>query len=352
MRGSGRGVSVLRGVNEPSVSVDDCESLAFEDLTIHKNSVASAAVDWSGAGDAQWTDVDVIAENGAGPQNHAWLDRGDDPLDPGGCNGISEHEFRGARVVVRGATISTFAFGGHCSEVLFQGGEIRTELTPVPGTNTPNPSGGFAANLFVANQFSALGTALVLDVSVVQGIVPTSGGPLKLPNVLLLGPNGATPSFTMHGGAIDTRSSVANLDVIGLAATGSGVSAEARTEDTAFTMDVTSAIAYRAFDDSTGSSDLNSPFFWGASENPPQSTDESPSSFASLDGLDMYVETDCTNKGNCGSGSTPGSGDGSHVMLLDAKRCPSEKWFNLTTRQCRGVTDDTLGDLIERVDAL
>ena len=77
---------------------------------------------------------------------------------------------------------------------------------------------------------------------------------------------------------------------------------------------------------------LLAPFLWAPRTSPPQS---SLSPLFSLDGQDLYVETDCNAAGDCDAG-----GNRSHMMVLD-NACgdgtldSGGPWRNASTGDCR-----------------
>jgi hypothetical protein len=133
--------------------------------------------------------------------------------------------------------------------------------------------------------------------------------------------------FHMHGGNIvaDARA-IEDADAIGVDSHGSNV--YVHTPGSSFLVSAAGeGKAYRL----RGAGTVLSPSLLPASDDPPDNgsgTDD----YVSLHGQDLFVETDCSDEGDCDS-----TGEEAHLMIYDDS-CSSESWRDAVTGRCRNDT--------------
>ena len=329
-RGVGRERSLLlRETDPPSGSgavpvlrAEGCESLEFSDLTIRSEppSGDGHAVVWLFGGSSNWTNVDLIGEDGG------WYDvcfgSSSDPPD-------AEHYFWGAKITAgRAGIVST------CGDIWFYGGEILTDV----GAFNPaaSPLAAVAVHVVHRSIVRVFGSALRVRISDGTGIGAGYAYGARAGAQVPAFPVGeGSGHFHMHGGIVNVNAgNVSGLGSVGIEAD-SGVAgtgdALAHTPGTAFVIaggSVNKRLSGPTCADdpspcSNGTGNLQSPFLWQSA------TDEPAPGLASVDGRDLFVDTD--------SGPT---GSDPHLMIYSTA-CEGDPagdgtpWFDVVEGTCR-----------------
>ena len=305
LRGSGREQSILAG-GRVGVSVTDCDRLSFMNIGMRGTDIG---VIWIGAGRSDWSDVDIIAtghSGGAPSITSGWFDA---------CSTTfpaarSVHFFHGSRIKATGTTgTSTFlwAFSSACGESWFYGGDILTDVvsvnTMVETIHLNNDAGELFGELRVFG--TTVRTRINAAISEGRGAHIYGGGVLHA-----------------HGSIFNTSTVPglsADVDVVGIRV---GNNATAHTPGTAFVLKPSgTGTAQRLV--LVGSGQVDSPFLWQSGSTPP--------AVESVDGEDIFVETDCDATGNCNGG-----GNETHLMIYNKAMCGSTNpWFDSTLNACR-----------------
>jgi hypothetical protein len=148
--------------------------------------------------------------------------------------------------------------------------------------------------------------------------------------------------FHMHGGLIEVDSGTSGLDAVAIEAGSHPAAPEGETEnegamvhvlDTAYRLTPNGGSAIRLRTVAETGSDVNHPHFHTPFRWPP-GTERPFATFSSLEGADLFVETDCGSDGLCDGG--PGDHQ-THVMIYNPSRCPGETWFDSTAGHCRNA---------------
>ncbi len=320
-RGAGRErtriVANPGGLFEAAVLVNGCTKLGFDDMTFVGRRYG---VIWFSNGSSVWSGVDVEAgkpsDNNVGWQEE-WCVAG---------NG-GEHYLFNTRFRVFAQATNNVGYAAPCAKNWLYGSEID-----VIG------QAGLSGNVHFA---AAVASG--------QGEIQAFGSLIRARSEQGTGAtyNGADPGTGVA--AVRVGKDVVGGDVGGgtFHAHGSNLAANAGTTtgQNATTLDVRSgATNVHTFETSfvatpgsggvarrVASADglvphLQAPFLWHAGAAPPVAE--------SVEGLDLYVETDCEASGNCNGG-----GAEAHLMVYNPANCGSgNPWFDSVTGRCRNVT--------------
>lgn len=315
LRGSGPGITrihstfkaaTLSSIINPDGAIEstNCTALNFESLTV---SATSIGIVWNGGGTSRWSNVEVLA-GGDGVYTSGWIDGPATSCEP------SLHYWFGSTIRVSGGELANIGYyvNAPCSETWFYGGEIEAEMSSVTAF-TPASSRAIQMN---RGDIRVFGSALRSHPGSYLGAVTQGYSGVV---VGLSSSPGAQAEFHMHGGIINANSigTTVAVDAAALEVAGGSM---AHTPDTAFIVTVGSAggTATRA---SGSPNDVSSPFLWQAGEEPPP--------IQSVDGEDLFVETDCSAQGSCN-----GTDDEPHLMIYRAS-CGASPWFDVVTGACR-----------------
>jgi hypothetical protein len=302
LRGSGREQSIIKGTTQ-GVKVTNCKNLSFIDLGVQADRYG---VVWEGSegGSSSWSNVDIVGLGASSSPSAGWVDQN--------CStqtARSIHYFHGSRI--RGTITSGFdpayvwAMFSQCSENWFFGGEIFLDL------NAGSHSGQDQVILNDGGFLEVFGTAIRGRISGsrttggVQGIQVSNGPGTTLP-----------VAFHSHGANIGLTTSGASMSVVAIIAADDAM---VHAPGTAYALTPGSSGSATRVLISSGTPHVMAPFQWAADTSPPAVT--------SVDGEDMYVETDC-NSSNCSSGTQP------HLMIYSSA-CTSSPWWDVARNACR-----------------
>ncbi len=308
LRGAGPENTILSG--QIGAELVECDRLRFLSLGVHGTAYGAS---WTGSGGSSWSNVDFVSTGSN--QDFAvagWIDA----CSPGSTE-TGNHDFYASRIRTAGVgTWITSAVISNCAKSRFYAGEIFMDISG---------AARFATGVFLgstglpgATEFRAYGTAFR---SRVTGDV--------LANSLTGIDVGYGVTFESHGSIVNTSVApgvASPIRPIGISVRPTGV---ARTHGTAFTLNAgPGAVPSRLVRTGTGQAD--SPFLWPPGATPPKAAGEA-NVLASLDGMDVFVETDCDASGDCA-----GAGSETHMMVYNAALCgTANPWFDSTTRACR-----------------
>ncbi|MEM7411102.1 MAG: hypothetical protein AAF430_12775 [Myxococcota bacterium] len=298
VRGSGREISAFDGA--VAIDVTDCDQLAFIDIGAHGE---DRAVRWRGAGSSSWSNVELRAEGGADPATLAWDDECTTPGETG------QHFVHWARVRTLHASGSETLVAPvrtACGELFVYDSEL--ELAAAGGSASL-----FGGVLNLGGKANLYGTVIR---------VRATGGLGSNHMWGVFNTTDAEPAFTMHGGIINVLAAASpSTDVTGLFNFAGSVD----TKETAFVMKAGSGgTAYRLSSLlNQNQENVQAPFLWEQGAEPP--------AIESLDGQDLFVETDCDGSGcACSTGCDP------HLMVYTST-CTGAggPWFDTVRKQCR-----------------
>jgi len=282
------------------VLVNNCSSLAFQDLTIKGDDFG---IQWWNGGSSTYSNVHVTGGR------FAWWD-----YRPFG--GQSVHYWFSSKLESSGDFSEAAALFNYGAEHWFYGGEI---------TFTPNMLGGRSGAVVLGSTGGNVPDVHLFGTAV-RAIAP-SGVTLGSPLVGVLVENGA---FHMHGGIINVNASGAadnSLDAYAIYNKATGSQRAVHTNETAFLVkakDAGSAKRIAGFPWNIGNT--GSPYLWSAGDNP-------PSAISAKSGSDQFVENDCSADGNCNGG-----GIETHLMIANPAKCGDvDPWFDTQVGQCRAV---------------
>ncbi len=329
LRGSGPGVTVigdasLAGLKYPLAAVD-CENLHVQDLTLAS---PEQGVYWRGGGSSTWQNVEIIG------QQNGWLDASCNP------GNQAVHYFFNSRIRTNGegGTDNPVAMNV-CSENWLYGSEISALGT---ADSSPTLTSLTAIRIHADGSSSDPG-----DVRVFGGAVRAGSSGLDTGHAVFAQATGVDVNeggvFHMHGGIINaTTSNIASASATGLSV--SGHESFGHTPGTAFVVKPGSNGSGRRVAELSGGT-VQSPFLWHSGTTPPNSMTEA-NEILSVDGQDMFVETDCSQSGNCNGG-----GDETHLMIYNEAQCGANPWFDVVTGACRaGDSGETGGPYPEICD--
>ena len=303
LRGSGREQTILKDALNAGVSVTNCKNLSFMDLGAH----GVYGVLWTGqsGGSSSWSNVDLVGLSG-GVAAAGWADDGcGDPLVR------SVHYFHGSRIRAIGpANFVTTAFFTRCSESWIFGGELLVDLT--------QGSTNLATVLYINGGFvEAFGTAIRGRMS---GSAAT--GTAELFGAYMFGNASHSLPATFHSHGVNiglnTASASTTLDVVAISAS-DGVVVHSPGTAYALTPGLSGSTTRVRVTDGTPM--VEAPFHWSAATEPP--------AISSIDGEDLFVETDCTST-SCSGGNQP------HLMIYAPSACTSgSPWWDVARNACR-----------------
>ncbi len=315
LRGSGRLHTSFRdgAGTGPGISVTDCAELHFEDLRVEGT---TSGIHWSEGGGAVFDDVDVVIS-------------GDTAATEGfaaSCaeGGVPNTVWFGSRILLEATgKFLNIAFAAYCGSHAFHNGEIR-----VLGSDATRPGRSQALGILVAASAS-----VEVFASVIRSQIGTATGtwfrPLPVPGYLnypgLAGVLSSGGEFTMHGGIINTSAAGSTnpnnhpISIVG------DDGATIRVLGAAFTLlnPQSPRTRLQIAEPSEGTS-IEAPFQWPAGTDPPE--------IASLDGQDLFVETDCA-PGGCAQ-----SGEEAHLLIYNPSGCTGatdSDWLDANTGDCR-----------------
>ena len=317
VRGAGPGVTIIGDSSLAELKyafvVKDCENLHVQDLTVES---PEQAVWWVGGGTSTWTNVELIG------QGQAWFDA----ICELGNQAV--HYFFSSRIRTNGEPGGPFVVNSPvamdvCSENWFYGSEISAL-----GTANSSPTLTDLTAIRIRKDVNSdPGSVRVFGTAIRAG----SGG-LDTGHAAFTGATAIDVSdggvFHSHGGIINTTtSSITGADATGLSVSGAG--SFAHTPGTAFVVKPgTGGTGTRVAEISGGT--VQSPFLWQSGTTPPSSTTEA-NVIVSVDGQDIFVETDCSQSGDCNGG-----GNETHLMIYNNLMCGSTNpWFDVVTGACR-----------------
>ncbi len=365
-RGAGRDRTILRRTfNGPG---DDsfvagfqsigCDGLEFHDLTIESPQYATIfrGGGWLDQGDdgtrarttSLWRNVDLRAtgDDGRTPNASAWTEeRCHD--EPGTTMGVVKglHYFFDSRLIVEVGDFANnaFAYRASCAETWFFGGEIAVEATD----ETKHGVNFTALEISNNGDVRAFGTRIRSDTRGAAGLsglnanVPGGVGPIGVlvgQQLDSIRPGGV---LHLHGSSIEVYGGANALDASALVVTDGAVLAH--TPGSSFEVEVAPAqVPQRVVRACFGPANpgctpadpsalAESPFQWPAGASPPGSTTEA-NVLESVEGKDLFVETDRSCAGSCNPGE---DGNRAHLMIYNPTSCPSTGWRDVVTGACR-----------------
>ena len=291
VEGAGRDVTRFVGAVPPvfhapagacrgGITALGCTKLSFRDVTAE----GDAGVLWTGAGDSQWQNVDMFADNTDGidclTTAFAWYD----VFSAGGL-----HFFWNSRFEAVGGTSATNAFRNNGAEVWAYGSDFLVRRAGSTSAGTP------------AAIETATSDGMRIFGSTVRGKVEAGAGGGSVAGV------NALVEFHMHGGIISIDASAHSLGAaIGIWASQPG--ALAHTPDTAFALKGATKIRL------LGPGTTQSPFLWPSGTTPP--------SVISRTGADLFVKTD------------DGPGQDEARLLVYDSGCSPDPWRRVSDDSC------------------
>lgn len=315
LTGGGIGMSTLGAT--AVIGVDGCTSLAFQDLAIRASSWTGGnvlrGVTWVGPGSSNW--INVLLQS----TDYGWYDNGKTHA---GCDTseIGTHYWFSSKIETKSSAAYSVPYASQCGETWFYGGEIHAI-----NDGTPLAVGAVAANAS-SGEIRIFGSAIR---------VTSANGAGQLPNPLfgyggLFAANGG--KIHMHGGIVSVDASGVNIeqDVYGVRTHFKDGVPEGfiHTPDTAFALKAGGTGAIKRII-GTGA---QSPFTWPPGTEPPKA--QSGSHLVSLNGSDMYIETDCDSTGNCETAAVETQRP--HIMIYtDSCNGSGGPWFDSTINACK-----------------
>lgn len=310
VRGSGRETTTIRratfSAGQGAVTLKSCQRMTFQDLTV---SGAGVAVSWLGTGSTQWFNVGIEAQSAYGFFAYGWYDEQTTAPTP-----RPVHYWFSTKVRTTGAVFANAGFLARASEHWFYGGEVEANLSSVASGATITLSA--PVWLDGLGDFRAFGSALRSRTDIFCGDVTAVGVQVS-----------GGGHFHMHGGIInatatpDSGSCAQNMNATGLLFQGND---HVHTPGTAFIVRKNAnGVARRLQHVGTGT--VESPYQWPPSATPP--------AIESLNGADIFVETDCADAPANVASNCNGGGSETHLMVYSSS-CPS-KWFDATQGECR-----------------
>lgn len=326
--GAGRDLTFLEHHYIPFNSIG-CGNLEFRDLTIRNTgsgelAAATYFTGW-GLGNTRWDNVRLESLNGipwyevttfttGSPDCKDYVPQevADSPL--------QEHYF--FRTEMIGAKL---VYIGACSQTWIYDSELVLKTNP--NTDFVNGEGNNITAIlsYADGDVRLFGSSVRVDTSagVPAGTETISG--------VKIGTTARNSGiFHMHSGVIDvdTRGLLATgetVDAIGILNTTSAAGSFAHTLGTPIFV---SSDPGQKSERLTGIGKIMSPQLWQPGTEPPQA-DSATGDFSSLDGQDIYVETDCDSSG-CTGGNEP------HLMAYsEACGLTGSPWFDMVNGVCR-----------------
>lgn len=308
LRGSGRDNTTFFSPISRSLGavlvINQCNNLTFQDLTI-KGSAGQAdwGVEWSNAGSSNWSNVSISAPS------FAWYDS----AGGGGCSkeDAGRHNWYASSLTVVGTTgftngtIGTPTYYSACGDAWIYGTEI---------TNNNAGSGRrFGVKTISQGAQVHLYGSSVRVSSTTAGFQPLFG---------LYAEGGGIIHF--HGGEVAVRAEgTGNQSVTGAYSHGEGSMVHAY--EISWGLQASGSGTATRIGNNGGM--VRTIFNWGPSVEPP--------ALSSLNGADIFIETDCDITGNCSTAEL--ANQRPHLMAY-AVNCsgPGGPWFNMATNKCRG----------------
>lgn len=324
IRGSGRGTTNLtQGAGTAAVNVTNCTKLGFQDITISGSGNNAIGIEWAGAGNSTYSNVELTADGGF--VTAAWYDHG---LNNSTCDSAeekSEHFFYGSTITSKG-TFYNNSYYTFCAVSWFYG----SELIAVGGDSTymlTNSPFRVQGNGVEVQLFGSRVTSLSGDADVVYNFIYPGQG--------LVGAHVSEGArFHMHGGIISVKAQNTTEDTNVAGIVVGGANSHVHVIDTAFNPSASGgATAHRILN--VDNAKVSSPFLWFSGTTPP-SGNANGDSIQSETGEDMFVETDCNANGDCNNAGTE-----THIMIYNAA-CSTNaggdgsSWYNSTVARCRG----------------
>jgi hypothetical protein len=311
LRGSGREQTILAGTAQ-GVKVTNCKNLSFIDLGAKGRSGAV----WEGSegGSSSWSNVDLVGIGTTGGPSSGWTDQSCDTQTT-----RSVHYFHGSRIRAERTAGGpyTWAVYSVCAELWIFGGEISLDI-----------SGGSTSNNFTSVIRNA-GALVEVFGTAIRGKIRGSTTGSALVGVDINNGTGTTLpiAFHSHGSNIGLSTAGADSQSFGVIAITAADDVHVHSAGTAYALTPgSSGTVTRIIINTSGSGqpDVEAPFHWSADTSPPLLA----SSYASKNGEDLFVETDCTST-SCSGGTQP------HLMIYSTA-CPSSNpWWDVATNACR-----------------
>ena len=325
-RGHGAGTSTLTygaGYFSSTVTSSACGNLSFEDLSITNTGsghYASPAFLWGQAiGNNSWMNVTLASENSIAWQEDSNYSGGihDD------CRSVvtsveSSHRIFSSRLMGAKAVVVS-----GCGEVGIYGSDLVLTTNPGSGIYIASEASQSVTAAYNDGVLNIYGSTLRADLS--------SGVPAGLSSVtgIYLGAIFGRGEVHMHGGIVNVvTASQSGIDSIGVNA--SDENSIAHTLSTPF---IVRSNANAQSARLKGVGEVMSAQQWQAGTQAPEEGGAF-GTFSSLDGQDMYVETDC-NASGCSAGGADANKP--HLMVY-SEACGNEAsspWFDTVTKQCR-----------------
>jgi hypothetical protein len=320
-RGAGRErtriVANPGGIFETAVLVWGCTKLGFDDMTLVGRRYG---VIWFSNGSSVWSGVDVEVGK-PGDNNVGWQEE----ICVAGDGG--EHYLFNTRLRISAQAANNVGYSAPCAKNWLYGSEID-----VVGQATLAGNVHFAAAIASGQgEIQAFGSLIRArseqgTAATYNAASPGTGVAAVRVGKDLFGNDVGGGTFHAHGSNLAANASTTT----GQNATTLDVAADAtqvHTFETSFVATPGSGGISRRVASAEGLvPHLQAPFLWHAGTAPPVGE--------SVEGLDLYVETDCAANGNCNGG-----GSEAHLMVYNAANCGSTNpWFDTVTGRCRNVT--------------
>jgi hypothetical protein len=232
--------------------------------------------------------------------------------------GSTRSYFFSSQLLSMGGGQLNIAYTARCTDVWFYGGEITAR-------NGHDPEGSIGQQYAVLTDFWDGTIFRAFGASVISTAGPTEDLEFGQGVIAVRVNRG---EFHIHGGIVraDASAAASGTDAIAVDMQGNGKLAHMH--GTAFLVRAGSGgEPVRTRGDAAK---VQAPFLWESGPRPPISTTEA-NVLSSLDGKDMFVETDCDATGDCDD-----AGSQTHLMIYNEAECgTSNPWFNVVTGSCR-----------------
>jgi hypothetical protein len=314
LRGSGREQTILKGTVQ-GARIIDCKNLSFIDIGIQG---AKYGVYWTGSegGSSSWSNVDIV---GLGTNPSVGIIGWADAL----CAGQSTrsvHYFHGSRIramQASGTSPYTWAIASMCAENWIFGGEILIDLSGSALASNQK----WSAVWIDGGLVEAFGTAI-------RASVRESASSPDVAGVHILNDGAASHTvapvaFHSHGANFGLKvTSAATVDVVAIRAADD---VHVHSPGTAYALTPGGAGKAIRVQVGSGTPMIEAPYHWSADTAPPLLS----SSYASKNGEDLFVETDCDANGCSGTGNQP------HLMIYSTTCPTSNPWWDVARNMCR-----------------
>jgi len=305
-----------------------CGNLMFQDLTMLNvgaaGTLAATTYFWGwGIGDTTWNNVKLESINGIPWYEVSnFVSSGTNcktaPLPAYVLNAPRQNHYFFNSTIIGAKT----PYIGACGQTWMYSSEIIMKTNPATGLVSGFDDILPIVLVYREGDVRLFGTSVRVDVS--------AGVPPELRSVVGVHVGGAEFDgvFHMHGGDIDIdTSSIAGLNAVGIENITTDAGSIAHTLNTPiFVKSAAGANSTRL----KGVGKIFSPQLWSPDVEPPEHN-VNTGNFASLNGQDMFVETDCGNSSCSNGGNKP------HLMVY-SDACNAETgqpWFNNVTGECR-----------------